>query len=472
MRKIYLSSKQKAHEVNKDPKIYGTFAEIGAGQETVRTFFRAGGASKTVAKAMSAYDKAFSDDIYGKEENGRYVCKNRIEKMLVHETALIEKRLDRKKLPDKTFFVYANTVTTIDYKNKSNKGHGWVGIQFQLTPEEVYSKIVLHLNFHQNEAQLQQETLGELGTNLIYGAYFYNESPRELLISLYDNISKDKIEIDTINFSGPRFKYVDNRLMSLILVKEAMADSAIFGPDGTSILASELLFKKNIFILRGSFRPVTKVNMDMIECGLELFLKEKEVNEENIVCLCEITLDNLTSKGDLDERDFLDRINILQELGQTVMISRFPQYYKVIDYLTKFSSLRMAVVMGVNNFSEIFDSKYYDGLKGGIFEALGRIFTKNINLYLYPFKNFKENKLFDSTNLSIPPELEQLYQYLKSLHKIKDIPSYKEKFLGIYSYEVLEKILNGENSWEKDLPKKVASFIKKNHLFGYKSEIN
>ena len=283
------SIKDKALRINLNENIYGTFAEIGAGQETVRNFFRAGGASGTIAKTMSAYDKDFSDAIYGEEEDGRYVTESRLKKMLSHEIQLIEERIVREKHPNKMFFSYANTVTTIDFA-KQFKGHGWVGIRFQTDPNEDYSEIVLHIRFKETEAVLQQQTLGILGVNLIYGAFYKHDQPKKLLRYLYDHIDKDKIEIDTINFEGPKFKTVDNRLMSLQLIKNEMTEAVIFGPDGNNILPARILYKKNVLALRGSFRPVTKVNMDMYERSLQMFLNEKKVDPEKTLVIFEITL--------------------------------------------------------------------------------------------------------------------------------------------------------------------------------------
>ena len=284
-----LTTAQKALKINLNSDIYGTFAEIGAGQETVREFFRAGAASGTIAKAMSAYDKAFSDDIYGIEEDQRYVTQSRLQKMLLHEYGLIEKRLDRELHPDKTYFAYANTVATINFA-KTFKGHGWMGIRFQTAPNKETNEIILHFRLHENEAKHQQETVGRLGTNLIYGAYKLFEDPKTFLKSLYDNIDSDAIEIDLINFTGPDFQQVDNRLMSLQLIKNGYTDAVIFGPEGNNLLPAELLYKKHVLAMRGSFRPVTKVNMDMIKCGYDMFTEDRKVNAEKTVVLCHSTI--------------------------------------------------------------------------------------------------------------------------------------------------------------------------------------
>lgn len=292
------SIRDKALRINLNTNIYGTFAEIGAGQETVRNFFRAGGSSGTIAKAMSAYDKDFSDAIYGAEPDGRYVTENRLKRMLRHEIMLMEQRITREKHPDKLFFSYANTVATIDF-SKKNKGHGWVGIRFQVEPDGDYNEIVLHVRFGENDAKLQQETLGVLGVNLIYGAFYKFNEPKKLLRYLYDHLDYDQIEIDMVNFSGPVFEDVDNRLMSLQLVRNGMTEAVMFAPDGNNVLPASLLYKKNILALRGSFRPVTKVNMDIYENSYKLFQQEKEVSPENTLTIFEITLSNLRAEAKL-----------------------------------------------------------------------------------------------------------------------------------------------------------------------------
>ena len=330
------SLKSKALRINLNENIYGTFAEIGAGQETARHFFRAGGASGTIAKAMSAYDKDFSDAIYGVEDDKRYVTEARLRKMLIHEMNLMENRLTREKNPNKIFFTYANTVATIDFA-KQFKGHGWVGIKYQVEEDKEYNEIILHVRFRETDARLQQETLGVLGTNLIYGAFYKYNEPKKLLRYLYDHLDKDQLEIDTINFSGPVFKDVDNRLMSLQLVKNGMTDAVMFGPDGNNVLPAKVLYKKNILALRGSFRPVTKVNMAMYEKSYEMFIKENKVDVDKTEVVFEITLSNLRAEGEIDEQDFMDRADLLCSLGQSVMISNFQEYYKVVEYFSKYS---------------------------------------------------------------------------------------------------------------------------------------
>lgn len=459
------SISDKALRINLNDNIYGTFAEIGAGQETVRHFFRAGGSSGTIAKAMSAYDKDFSDAIYGIEDDGRYVTESRLRKMLQHEIELVEQRLNREKHPTKLFFSYANTVATIDFA-KQFKGHGWVGIVFQLEPDEAYNEIILHIRFKETDAKLQQETLGKLGVNLIYGAFYKFNDPKRLLRYLYDHIDKDQLEIDTVNFSGPRFAEVDNRLMSLQLVKNGMTDAVMFDPTGKNVLPAQVLYKKNILALRGSFRPVTKVNMDMYEKSLQLFVDENKVKKENTLVVFEITLSNLRSDGEIDERDFMDRAELLCSLGQYVLISNFQEYFKVVEYFSNYTKERMGLTMGVNNLIDIFDEKYYRHLSGGILEAFGKLFYRDMKVYLYPMED-EDGTLLTSQNLKVHPRMKELYKFFAYNGKVIDITDYEKDNLKIFSREVLKMISKGKPGWEEMLPQGIAELIKRDHLFGY-----
>lgn len=458
----------KALRINLNENIYGTFAEIGAGQETVRHFFRAGGASGTIAKSISAYDKDFSDAIYGPENDGRYVTEARLKKMLDTEIQLMEMRLPRSKHPNSLFFTYANTVATIDY-SKRYKGHGWVGIRFQLESDAEYNDIIIHVRFHQNEAISQQDTLGKLGVNLIYGAFYKSDKPKKIIKYLYDHIDKDSIEIDMINFSGPHFKDIDNRLLSLQLIKNGLTEAVMFGPDGNNILPAEQLYKKNILTLRGSFRPITKVNMDMYKKSMELFLKERKVDPNKTEVIFEITLSNLGSQGHIDEQDFIDRAELLCSLGQKVLISDFKEYYRVVEYFSNFTKARMGLAMGVSSLVAIFDEQYYRHLSGGILEAFGKLFFRDIKVYLFPMKDPETGELINSENLRVHPRMKELYKFFKFNGKLEDILDYKESHLEIYSKNVLKMIEQGEDGWQQQLPDGVAEIIKERGLFGYKA---
>lgn len=463
------SIKAKTLRINLNPDIYGTFSEIGAGQETSGHFFRSGGASGTIAKAMSAYDKDFSDAIYGIEEDGRYVTESRLKKMLNHEMEHIEQRISREQHPNRLFFSYANTVATIDF-TKRYLGHGWIGIRYQLDPnQKELNEIILHIRFKQNEARLQQETLGIVGVNLIYGAYYKYDKPRKLLKYLYDHIDKDTVEIDMVNFSGPNFAEVDNRLMSLQLVKNDMTDAVMFGPDGNNLLPATILYKKNILALRGSFRPVTKVNMDMFKKSFEMFLREQNVVEENTAVVFEITLANLRASGEIDEQDFMDRAELLCSLGHTVMISKFQEYYRLVEYFSNYTKAKIGLTMGVNNLVDIFDEKYYRHLSGGILEAFGKLFFKDLKVYLYPMRNEETGQIMTSNTVKVHPRMKELYKFFKYNGRVVDIIDYDPEILHVFSRDVLKQIMNGEEGWESVMPEGVADIIKKKHLFSGKA---
>ena len=460
-----LSTVDKALRINLNEHIYGTFAEIGAGQEVARHFFRAGGASGTIAKTMSAYDRGFSDAIYGAEQDKRYVTKSRLSKMLKHEINLLETRVDRKNNPEKMFFAFANTVATIDFAKKF-KGHGWMGIRFQTDSQQEYSEIQMHVRFHLIDAKAQQEALGIMGVNLIYGAYYKHNKPRSLIKYLYDHIDPHAIEIDTINFSGPLFENVDNRLLSLDLVKNGMTQAVMFGPDGKNILPAAVLYKKNILAIRGSFRPVTKVNEDMYEKSYKMISNDSDFNLEKTISIFEITLSNLLSgQSDVNEQDFLDRAELLCSSGKTVMITNFQEYYKLSDYFSNYTTKKTVMTMGVDNLIKVFEDKYYSNLSGGILEAFGKLFKHNVEIYLYPL--IKGEKLIDSSNLQVEDNMKNLYKYFKDNQKIRDIENFNKSLLNIYSWEVLEEIKNNSTGWEQKLPEAISKLIKEKKLFGY-----
>ena len=464
MADMVLSAAQKALRTNLNPNIYGSFAEIGAGQETVRHFFRAGGASGTIAKAMSAYDKEFSDAIYGQEAAGRYVTENRLRKMLNHEYQLLHERINRETSPDKCFFAFANTVATINFA-KTFKGHGWLGVRYQTSPDREANEVIVHVRLHEDNPKYQQETIGAMGVNLIYAAYNLYEEPKSFLLSLYDGIDRTAIEVDLINFSGPDFDHIDNRLMSLQLIKNGFTDAVIFGPEGKNLLPAELLYKKNILAMRGSFRPVTRVNMDMIKKGYKQFIKSKSVQKDDAIVLFEITLNNLLADGKLDEQDFLDRADILCSLGQTVLISNYQEYYRLVDYFAGFTKKRIGLIMGIPSLQEIFDEKYYEHLTGGILEAMGRLFSKSLVIYAYPFRG--ETSITTVSDIVVNDLFRNIFDYLKQARRVRDIEDFDPDILSIWSREVLHKIRSGETGWEESLPTYVDKIIKEKGLFGY-----
>ena len=464
-----IGTKQKALRINLDRKIYGSFAEIGAGQETAAMFFKAGGSSGTIAKTISAYDMTFSDAIYGVEESGRYVVESRLVKMLNREYSLLDKRLAEKRGPDTTFFAFANTVVALNYQ-KTNEAHGWIGCRFQLNPQSGYNDVIIHVRMLDNENVLQQQALGVIGVNLIYGCYYYAKSPETLVLSLMDDLAPERIQIDMIRFNGPDFADVDNRLMTLHLVKNSFTDAALFGPDGQVLQPSEALYKKHILVMRGRLRPVTNVQMDMIENGVKQFKDEPDVDASRVISMAELTLHNLKANDQgIDEKDFLDRVDILCSMGQTVMISNYLEYYKLVAYLARLTRLKIGLVVGIPNLEYIFEEGHYEFLPGGILESFATLFSRKVKLFVYP--TLKDGLIYTCNEFKLPPTLEPLFQYLVRNDKIEDITDYNEQNLHISTDNVLTMIQEGREGWEQMVPDVVAQRIKDHCLFGYPCEV-
>ncbi|MEY4611926.1 MAG: hypothetical protein RL246_2245 [Bacteroidota bacterium] len=462
-----IGTKQKALKINLDRSIYGSFAEIGAGQDVAANFFKAGGASGTIAKTISAYDMAFSDAIYGEEESGKYVCEPRLMKMLNREYKLLNVRLTES-AAEKRFFAFADTVSALNYQ-KTNESHGWIGLRFQLRPGGKFNDVVIHVNMLDNDNILQQQALGVIGVNLIYGCYFHHEDPERLLLSLLDDLSTDRIEIDMIRFEGPDFKEVDNRLMSLYLVKHGYTKAAVFGPDGNVMQPYDALAKKHIVAIRGRFRPVTNIFLDMLQKGVRQFENEEDVDDDKVCILSELTLRNLEDGTHrINEKDFLDRVDILCSLGQTVLISNFHEYFKLVAYLSQFTKLRMALIMGMPNLEYIFDEKHYTEVPGGIISAFASLFGLKIKLYLYPTLDEK-GQVINLKTFKPETHLRGLMQYLMDNEKLADIKIYDEKLMSIRTDQVLGQIQQGPGEWENAVPESVVKQIKENALFGYQN---
>ncbi len=462
-----LETDQKALEINLDPSIYGTFAEIGAGQEVARYFFQAGAAAGTIAKTMSAYDKVYSDKIYGVEPSGRYVCESRLYKMLDHEYDLMGSRLQNER-PETKFFVFADTVAAINYQ-RTIKGDGWLGLRFQLHPEGEPNEIVLHVRMLDNDNQLQQQAIGTLGVNLIYACYRYNEDPEVMIESLLDSLH-GRVKIDMIRLTGPDFEAVDNRLLCLMLVKHELTDVAMFGPDGRSVHGSEFLYKKHLMVVRGSFRPPTLVNLDMIQTSYQQFRNEPGVDSSRAYLLTEITMDNLRAQGELDHKDFLDRAELLNAMGQTVMISNCEEHQRLIDYLSDFKVQQLGLVLGVQVLSEIINEKYYQNMDGRLLAAFGELFTRNVKIYVYPALQEGSAELITTGNMPIPEGVKFLFRHLLDNRQIVDVEKFDEGILHIFSKRVLNMLRQGEPGWEAMVPPKVARMVKEKFLFGYPCE--
>jgi len=463
------STDNKALRINLDENKYGTIAEIGAGQEVARHFFLAGAAAGTVAKTISAYDMQFSDAIYGVQDGGRYVSQSRVQAMLDKEFKLVVDRVTDTRPRASRFFAYAATVSAKSY-NKDNECHAWCGVRIQTYPGAEPSDIIVHVRMHDKTAEQQQDTLGIVGVNLIYAAYYYFENARKIIDSLDDNLAQDRIEIDSIDFQGPYFEDLDNRAINLHLIRSWKTRAIMFRPDGSVAVPANMLYKKNVLTIRGSFKPVTKLNVDMIEQGFAAFQDTQGVTEANSMVLAEISLNDPQGKDLMEtEDDLIERVGLLNSLGYSVMISDHTRYFSLRAYFRQYTSLQLGIVLGMINVRQIFDEQSYIGVEGGILEGFGKLFPDNTKLFVYP--ELDENgELSEFTNLKVPDHLRFLYRHLLEMKFIFGINCSDRELLKVYSRDILMELPNGRGDWENKLPEHIAEQIIEKGLFGYRGD--
>ena len=459
--------REKALKVNLQPDCYGSFAEIGAGQEVVRWFFQAGGAAGTVSKSISAYDMKVSDSLYG--ECSRYVCKERLLSMLDAEQSQNEQILSEQRGESSCFFTFADTVSAINYQ-KTNECHGWMGVRFQTSPGAENSTLAIHVRMLDRENSDQQEALGVVGVNLVYGVFFLRDQPEKLIESLLDGLSTNRIEIDVVEFSGLAFRDVDNRVMSLQLVRLGLTGVAMFDATGTVLQPSEALRKRPILIERGRFRPFTNVNLDMLSSGLREFETIADVKPDETLPIMEITMSNLqqSSEGQVCLEDFISRAEVLETLGYTVMISNFFEYYRLASYLFRLTDRPVGIALGVGALQNLFDERYYDELDGGILESFGRLFKEQLKLLVYPWRDDKSGQILTAHNMKVHSDLSRLLEFLKARKSIMPIEDITHAYLEIHSEDVLRRIASGDRDWISMVPEGVAEAIQERNLFGFR----
>jgi len=451
---------EKALRINLDPVRYGTFAEIGAGQEVARWLFKVGAAAGSISKSISAYDMAVSDAIYGRCR--RSVSRERLQSMLDREHSLNLERLRPLRGDTTAFFVFADTVAARNYQG-TNECHGWMGVKYQAHPRDEDSQILIHVRMLDRENSLQQEALGIVGVNLLYAACFLHYKPERMLESLLDNLSTDRIEIDMIEFSGIEFRHVDNRVMSLKLVQLGLSGAAMFGPSGEVLQPAEVLRKRPVLVERGSFRPVTLVNIDMLHSAHARFAAELEVKPDRVMELMEITMRNLLVTGTIDLSDFLARADVLAAAGKTVLISGYFEYYRLAAWLTRYTTEPIALTMGVASLQDLF----YADLEGGILEAFGKLFTRDLRIYVYPLRDPATGLLRTVENIEMPANVSGLYRHIVEGGKIKQLDNIDQGVLHIFSRDVLKRIREEDPSWVSMVPPEIAEVIKRRCFFGY-----
>ncbi len=454
MSKDILSARRKAYLINTDPLKYGTFAEIGAGQEVARHFFKAGSASGTIAKSISAYDMTFSDEIYGKETSGRYVCESRLDKMLNYEYDLLENRLSEQR-PDTEFFAFADTVAT-------NRKHGWMGVKYKKLGSSSTNKVILHVRMKDQTREQQHESLGVLGVNLLYAVFFHSQNRDQFIEGLTDNLSRGQIEVDMIRFEGEDLENLDNRLVALDLVKKGLSPAVIFGANGEMEQLSDVLFNKSVFVMRGEYRPFTKVNEEILKAGLDQFDKDFKLKASERVCFLEMTMAHFDSSNpEAYQKDYLSRVDMLAKLGYRVLISNFNEYYRLKVFLRERSQSPIAMVFGANQLEYFFSEDRHKNLAMGVFGACARMFETESKIYVYPYKT--DNSCANTKSYFPPTKLSGLYKFLIDNEKIKDLTECDDVEPRRLSSEIRRMIKENEPGWEKDVPDEIIDIVKKTY---------
>jgi len=459
-----LKPEQKALNINLDNSIYGTFAEIGAGQEVARNFFKVGAAAGTIAKTMSAYDKSYSDAIYGVEKTGRYVCESRLYKMLNHEFHLLEERLVDTNDSTK-FFVFADTVSAINY-SRTIKGNGWMGVRFQLDPNGEPNDLIIHVKMKDRNNLLQQEAIGLLGVNMIYACYNYHDNLEGFVESLLDGI-KGRVEVDMMRLSGPDYRHVNQSLLSLDLVKHGLTEVAMFDAEGLGIHASEFLYKKPLVVVRGHFQPPTIVSQDVLNSSLIQFNQEPDVDEKKARVVAELTLDNLMKDGEISDIDFMERAAAIGSLNYITIISNCSNHQRLINYLQDYKVTKLGLVIGILELKELIEKKYEENKDGRLLVAFGELFTRSISIYVYPAIREDSGELLNLNNLEVPEGMDFLYKYLLESKQLIPIESYNEEILKIFPHDIREKIINNSDGWRDGVPSSVAELIESKGMFSF-----
>ena len=452
----------KALRINLEPARYGTFAEIGAGQEVARWFFRVGGAAGTIAKSVSAYDMAVSDAIYGRA--ARYVSRERLEAMLDRELASNQAELGETRGATSAFFAFADTVSARSYRG-NRECHGWMGVKFQSHPRDQHSRILIHVRMLDRENAQQQEALGVLGVNLLYGAFFHFHEPETLIESLLDGLGTQRIEIDMIELSGIEFRTIDNRLMSLKLVELGLSGAAMFGARGEVLQPAEALHKRAVLLARGSFRPVCLSHLDILRSAREHVCAED--GPHDALELCELTMRNLRGdRAEVDNQDFLLRADMLAAVGKTVLISDYFQFERLASFVARYTDGPTSFVIGAGTLPEIFGRAELRS-EGAELDAVAQLFKNGLRLLVYPLRDPTSGALGTAESFDPGERAKGLYRYLLERDLVRSLTSYTAEHLSIFSRDVLEQVRRGGDDWERSVPEEVARIIRERRAFGY-----
>jgi hypothetical protein len=430
--------------------VYGTFAEIGAGQETGNWFFRASGTAGMVAKTISAYDMTMSDAIYGQAD--RYVSAARLGAMLDHEYSILLERLGPKRGGETTFFSFCNTVRARGW-NDSGECHGWLGIRFQMKPGDPPSDIVLHVRLLDSRTIDQMEALGTIGVNLIHSAFRHRGHLQKFVESLLDNLASGRVEVDLLKFTGHGYGFFDNRLCALQLVESGLTEATMFLPSGEVVQPAEALYRHPVLLLRGSFNPVMNVHLDMLRHARGGFIDSlSEVERGSAIELCEISVHNLLRDRSVDPVDFLDRADALQALGKTVLLSRCAEFHRIAAFLYRYTGKSSGIILSIGLLNELFKPKWSENLPGGLLESFGRLFKEGVTLYVFPWKNRRTGELVTADSFMPPADSLHLYRHFIANGRIRAIPCEDSRSLAYTGRDVCRMIHAGDDRWRDLVP--------------------
>ena len=377
-----LDTHHKALTLNLDPSTFGSFAEIGAGQEVAHWFLVVGGASGTVAKTISAYDKEVSDDLYG--SGSRYVSRQRLEAMLDKEWAQLLAQLSKTRGSQTRFFSFVDTISARNFAG-TNDPHGWIGLRFQLQPGGPPNDVVLHVNMRDPANVLQQEAIGILGVNLLYTAFYELQTEESFLAGLAQDVVKERIEIDYVDLRGPAFERWDGRALLARLVSAGFAEAAFFPSKGPAIPPTEALYKKPVVLAPGFFRHVdpahSQVHMRLLGSAMQELRNELGETPAGFFCL---TAASFTPDEPAPEvPDLLRRIDALLAGGGDVLLFRQRELYHMTDLVHRYTQAPVRFVAGLSLIIQAFED-FYGNLEGGLLEALARLFAQNVRIYAHP----------------------------------------------------------------------------------------
>jgi len=376
-----IDAHQKALSLNLDATAFGSFAEIGAGQEVARWFLRVGGASGTVAKTISAYDKEVSDDLYG--SGTRYVSQPRLLAMLNNEWAQLLFQLHASRGATTRFFSFVDTVSARNFSG-TNECHGWLGVRFQAHPLGEASDVVLHVNL-QDESNLQQQAaVGILGVNLIYAVFHHLGAPDEFLKSVAEDLPLSRIEIDCVELAGPAFEAWDRLRLHASLITLGLAEAIMFSADGKILPPDEVLYKKAVVLAPGAFDIVQHFHAELIQTTLAQIPKQELAQSKGPIGLfCLSAAGNPLTPSPLSVPEIVDHVQALQKLGNGVMVFREQELYKMCGFVNRFTKARIHFAVGLSLVVWALQDRYED-LGGSLLEGLARLFRENVRLSVFP----------------------------------------------------------------------------------------